>query len=359
MRIGIVKEIKTMEGRVALIPAAVAELVGQGHEVLVQQNAGLISGYADHQYQALGARIMPSAKVLYDESEIVVKVKEPQPAEVAMLRPDQILFSYLHLAAEPDLAAALMKCGVTALAFETVEDPLGRLPLLAPMSDIAGRIAAQAGCHYLHRPLGGKGLLLGGLPAAERGKVVIVGAGVAGYNAATVVASLGATVVVFDYNRDKLAAVRALGDNVTGLYPYADQVKAEATSADLLIGAVLVTGERAPHVVDKETVASMEAGSVIVDISVDQGGCVATTRPTTYQDPTYEIDGVVHFCVTNMPGAVPKTASQALSASLIPYVSALAQAGWTDNAELMSGINIQGGALRHPGLIKSLGFAPH
>lgn len=358
MRIGIPKEIKALEGRVALIPAAVAELVAQGHDVLIEQSAGLMSGYSDHRYQSVGVRIVPDAQVLYNESDMIVKVKEPQPVEVAMLRADQILFSYLHLAAEPDLAKALMACGVTAVAFETVEDVQGRLPLLAPMSDIAGRIAAQAGCHYLHQPLGGKGLLLGGLPAAERGKVVILGAGVAGYNAATVATSLGASVVVFDYNRDKLIAARALGDNVTGLYPYADQVKAEVMSADLLIGAVLVTGERAPHVVDKETVASMEPGSVIVDISVDQGGCVATTRPTTYQDPTYEIDGVLHFCVTNMPGAVPKTASQALSASLMPYVSALAKDNWADHAGLAMGINVQGGVLKHPGLIKSLGLLP-
>lgn len=354
MRIAIPREIKTLEGRVALVPAAVAELVLHGHEVFIEQAAGENSGYADAAYRAVGAQILPDAPAVYAAGEIIVKVKEPQLAEVKYLRPNHILFSYLHLAAEPQLLQCLLDIGITAVAFETVEEAGGRLPLLAPMSDIAGRIGVQVGTHLLHRPQGGKGILLGGLPAAERGRVVIVGAGVAGGNAALVAAALGAEVIVFDINRDKLAAMRALGNNVTGLYPYRDAIKKEVLRADLVIGAVLLVGERAPHLIDADTVRQMEKGSVIVDISVDQGGCIETTRPTTYANPTYEWEGVTHFAVTNMPGAVPKTATQALSASLVAYVLALAQPHWAQHPALKAGINVQAGKVMHAGLQKSL-----
>lgn len=354
MRIGIPKEVKTLEGRVGLIPAAAAELIQQGHEVLVQKSAGELSGYADADYQEIGATLLPDAKAVFDAAQMIVKVKEPQPQEVALLKRDQILFSYLHLAAEPELAKNLQAIGLTAIAFETVEEANGALPLLAPMSDIAGRISVQAGTHYLHRPLGGKGILLGGLPAAERGHVVILGAGVAGGNAAIVAAALGARVTIFDRNRDKLAAMRALGPNVTALYPFEHQIKEAVRQADLVVGAVLIIGEKAPHLVDAQTVAQMEPGSVIVDISVDQGGCIETTRPTTYADPVYTVDGVLHFAVTNMPGAVPKTASQALSAALIPYVSRLTQPDWRQSAALKAGVNVEAGQLVHPGLKRSL-----
>ncbi len=354
MRIGIPKEIKVLEGRVGLIPAAAAELVRQGHEVFVEQSAGVLSSYSDDNYRAVGVKISPDADALYDKAQMIVKVKEPQEEEIARLRSDHILFSYLHLAAETQLAQWLLDVGLLAIAFETVEDANGRLPLLAPMSDIAGRIAVQAGGHYLHSPLGGKGLLLGGLPAAERGKVVILGGGVVGGNAAIIAAGLGAEVIVFDRNRDKLAAMRALGPNVTGLFPFDDLIKKAVIDADLLVGAVLVTGELAPHIVTAETVQQMEPGSVIVDVSVDQGGCIETTKPTTYAAPTFDWHGVVHFAVTNMPGAVPKTASQALSASLMDYVSALAQPNWRDNPELVAGINLESSKIIHPGLKKSL-----
>ena len=350
MQIGIVRETKTLEGRVALIPAAAGELVSAGHSVLIEKNAGLLSGYSDAMYQAVGVTVVADAAALYQQAQLIVKVKEPIAGDLALLRDHHILFSYLHLAADLELMRRLQAIGLTAMAFETVTDAAGRLPLLAPMSDIAGRLATQIGTTLLHQPQGGKGLLLGGLPAAERGRVMILGAGVAGGGAATLAAALGAEVVVFDKQRDRLAAMRALGANVTALYPYPDQVDHELRRADLLIGAVLVTGERAPHLVSAGQISTMTAGSVVVDISVDQGGCIETTRPTTYADPTYRVDDVVHFAVTNMPGAVPRTASQALSASLIPYVLALAQPDWQQHAGLLNGLNVQAGKVCHPAL---------
>jgi len=349
MQIGIPREIRVLEGRVGLVPAAVGQLVAQGHEVLVERDAGLLSGYRDDDYRAAGAVLVDSAEAVY-RAELIVKVKEPQPVEVAMLRPGQLLFSYLHLAADLELMQALRDTGVTAVAFETVETDAGRLPLLAPMSDIAGRVAVQVGAHLLHQPQGGRGLLLGGVPAAERGRVVVLGAGVAGGSAALLAAAMGAEVTVFDRNRDKLAHMRALGDNVTALHPYPDALHDAAVSADLLIGAVLVTGERAPHLVSADTVSQMQAGSAIIDISVDQGGCIETTRPTDYSAPTFVVDGVIHFGVTNMPGAVPRTASQALSAELIRYVSRLARPDWQQAPELVRGINVMDRKIVHHAL---------
>jgi alanine dehydrogenase len=350
MRIGIPREIRALEGRVALIPAAAGKLVTEGHEVLVEHDAGWLSGYSDEQYVQVGVRIVADAATLYGEAQLVVKVKEPQPVEVAMLREDQLLFSYLHLAADLELMHALQGTGVTAVAFETVETDAGQLPLLAPMSDIAGRVAVQVGTHLLHQPQGGRGILLGGVPAAERGKVVVLGAGVAGGNAALLAAAMGAEVTVFDLNRDRLAQMRALGNNVTGLYPYPDAMHQAVVEADLLIGAVLTVGQRAPHLVSAKTVSEMRDGSVIIDISVDQGGCIETTRPTDYTNPTFVVDGVIHFGVTNMPGAVPRTASQALSAALIPYVSQLARPDWEQHPELLRGINVRHGEVVHSAL---------
>ncbi|MDH5326768.1 MAG: alanine dehydrogenase [Gammaproteobacteria bacterium] len=350
MQIGIPSEVKTLEGRVALIPEAAGELVKQGHEVFIQRGAGKHSGYSDDDYEAVGLSVVENAQVLFEKSRLIVKVKEPQAQELSLFRRDHILFSYLHLAAELPLMEKLQAIGLTAIAFETVETADGRLPLLAPMSDIAGRIAVQVGATLLHRPQGGKGLLLGGLPAAPRGQVVILGAGVAGGNAALLAAGMGANVTVFDRNRDKLEAMRRLGANVTALYPYQASLKEAVRQADLLIGAVLVTGERAPHLVDAEMVKSMQAGSVIIDISVDQGGCIETTKPTNYKNPTFLWENVVHFGVTNMPGAVPRSASQALSAAILPYVSALGGPQWRDHAELSAGINVKDGEILHPAL---------
>ena len=350
MRIGVPKEIKTLDGRIALIPDAVADLVQHGHEVFIEQEAGVLSGYSDENFRQAGAQIVPDAKALYDAGEMIVKVKEPQPAELSLLRSDQILFSYLHLAAEVDLMKGLEQIGLTAVAFETVQLPDGQLPLLAPMSDIAGRVSIQVGTHLLHSPQGGRGILLGGLPAAERGKVVILGAGVAGGNAALYAANIGAEVVVFDRSRSKLERMRALGPNVTALYSYAQSINEHVSQADLLVGAILVTGERAKKIVTADMVRSMKKGSVIIDISVDQGGCVETTRPTNYENPTFVWEGVVHFGVTNMPGAVPRSASQALSASLIPYVLRLASPDWEQQADLTAGINVKQGKIVHPAL---------
>jgi alanine dehydrogenase len=339
-----------MEGRVAMIPEACKQLLGAGHTVILERGAGTLSGYGDERYAALGVDLVDGPAELYGAAQFILKVKEPQPGELALLTRDHLLFSFLHLAAEQELGRRLQEIGLTAVAFETVEEDSGRLPLLAPMSDIAGRIAAQVGTYLLHQPHGGKGLLLGGLPAAERGRVVIIGAGTAGGNAAELVAAAGAEVVVFDINRNRLAAMRALGNNVTGLYPYEDAVAREVSTADIVIGAVLKTGARAPHVVTRQMIRRMQPGSVVIDISVDQGGCMETTRPTTYENPTYREEGVIHFAVTNMPGAVPRSASQALSAALLPYVLALARPDWKSCKPLTRGINIESGEVLHPAL---------
>ena len=351
MKIGIPKETKTLEGRVALVPAAVADLVRAGNDVYIQASAGVMSGFADEDYINAGATIEPDAESLYKQAEMVVKVKEPIAGDLQYLREDHLLFCYLHLAAEPALTQSLLDIGLTGVAFETVEDADGSLPLLAPMSIIAGKIATQVGTHTLHHPMGGKGLLLGGLPSTERGKVVVLGGGAAGGNSAALAAASGANVVVFDKRQDRLAQMMAMGSNVTALYPYQELVASEIADADLVIGAVLVTGAKAPHVITEEMVKGMEPGSVIADISVDQGGCVATTRPTTWAEPTFTEHGVVHFSVTNMPGAVPRTSTHAISAAILPYVQRLAQPDWAAVDSLHKGINVQAGKIIHPALL--------
>jgi len=352
MIIGIPREVKTLEGRVGLVPAAVAELARNGHQLLVEQGAGELSGYRDEDYRQAGATIVPDASTVYGDAEMIIKVKEPQPQELPLLRQDHLLFCYLHLAAEPTLMQGLLDIGLTAVAFETVAEGHA-LPLLAPMSDIAGKVAVQVGSHLLHHPQGGRGLLLGGLPAAERGHVVILGAGVAGANATALAAAIGAQVTVFDSNRDKLAAMRAMGANVTALYPYAHDIEHAVETADLLIGAVLIPGAKAPHLVSSDQVRQMQQGSVIIDISVDQGGCIETTRPTTYAEPTFVWEGVTHFGVTNMPGAVPRSASQALSAALIPYALKLAAGDWESDVALLAGVNVRAGEVVYPALKES------
>ena len=352
MRIGIPREIKILEGRVGLIPEAVAALVRLGHEVFIQSGAGELSGYSDQMYRAAGAGISADINALYESARLIVKVKEPVEPELSLLRSDHLLFSYLHLAANPELTKRLLDIGLTAIGFETVQSDDGQLPLLTPMSDIAGRIAVQTAATLLYHHHGGKGILLGGLPAAERGRVVILGGGVAGGNAAVVAASLGAEVVVFDRNRLKLERMRALGGNVTALYPYNDLIEREVCKADVLVGAVLIAGEKAPHLVSADMVRQMSPGSVIIDIAVDQGGCIETTRPTTYADPTFMWENVIHYGVTNMPGAVPRSASQALSASLMPCLMTLAETDWQKNKALNRGVNVSDGQLIHPALKK-------
>jgi alanine dehydrogenase len=353
MRIGIPKEIKVLEGRVGLVPEACAMLVQDGHTVLLEKGAGLLSGYSDEQYTSIGAELVEDAEALYGSANMIIKVKEPLGPELDLLRKEHLLFCYLHLAANPELAARLQEIGLTAIAFETVVES-GLLPLLAPMSDIAGRLATQIGSNLLYQHNGGRGVLLGGVPAAERGKVVILGAGVAGSGAAMVATGLGAEVTVFDRKRSKLERMRSLGNNVTALYPYHHAVHDALKTTDLLVGAVLVAGAKTPHIVSEDMVRSMQAGSVIVDISVDQGGCVETTHPTSYAEPTYIWEDVVHFAVTNMPGAVPRTASQTLSAALIPYAHQIAAGDWEKDAGIQAGVNVRDGKIVHSAVADAL-----
>ncbi|MDX1550441.1 MAG: alanine dehydrogenase [Lysobacter spongiicola] len=351
MRIGVPKETKTLEGRVALVPAAAGDLVKRGHEVWVEKDAGIKSGFSDQQYIDLGVKIAPDAAALYEQGEMIVKVKEPIEGDLAHLRKDHLLFCYLHLAAEPALTRRLLDIGLTGVAFETVELPSGDLPLLAPMSIVAGKIATQVGTTLLHQPQGGKGKLLGGLPSTERGKVVVFGAGKAGGASAELAAAGGANVVVFEMRQDRMDEMMRLGPNVTALYPYHDVVTRELATADLVVGAVLVTGAKAPRVLTREMLKGMQDGSVVVDISIDQGGCFETSRPTTWKDPTYVEEGVTHFCVTNMPGAVPQTSSQAICAAILPWVNRMASnSNWREDPALAKGINVEGGKLVHPAL---------
>ncbi len=350
MRIGVPSETKTLEGRVALVPAACADLIRHGHEVFLQSGAGTRSGFDDVLYGDVGVKLVPDAAALYDAAEMIVKVKEPIAGDLALLQKRHLLFCYLHLAAEPDLTRKLLELGLTGVAFESVQEPDGSLPLLTPMSVVAGRLAAQVGTTLLHQPHGGKGKLLGGLAATSRGKVVVLGAGVAGGNAARLAAAGGANVVVFDKRPDRLERAMGWGANVTALYSYQEAVAEEVATADLVVGAVLVPSAKAPHVVTRRMVKTMEKGSVLVDISIDQGGCFETSRPTSWDKPTYVVDDVTHFCVTNMPGAVPETSSHAISAAILPYVLRLAQKNWHDDAILSTGINVADGELVHPAL---------
>lgn len=349
MKIGIPREIKVLEGRIALTPNEVSELVKHKHPVFVENNAGLLSGYSDSEYVDAGASLLESAKAIYDQAELIVKVKEPQKEELDYLRKDHLLFSFLHLAAEPELTKALLNIGLTAIAFETVTVN-NQLPLLAPMSDIAGRIAIQIGSHLLHQPQGGRGILLGGTNGTEKGHVVILGGGTAGSGATKIASALGANVIVFDPNNDKRIQLEAMGQNVTARQPAEQDIEQAIMNADLLIGAVLIPGAKTPHLVSAEQVKQMKAGSVIIDISVDQGGCIETTRPTTYDAPTFVWEDVIHFGVTNMPGGVPRTSTQALSAVLLPYVLQLCEPNWQSNAALASGINLQNGKVILPTL---------
>jgi alanine dehydrogenase len=352
MRIGVPKETKTLEGRVALVPAACGDLVRAGHEVWIEANAGIKSGFSDQDFINVGVKIAPDAAALYEKGELIVKVKEPIAGDLNHLKKHHLLFCYLHLAPEPELTKRLLDIGLLGLAFESVEEADGSLPLLAPMSVIAGRIAVQVGTHLLHQPQGGKGKLLGGLPAADRGKVVVLGAGAAGGNSAALAAAMGAQVVVFDKRPDRMERMMSLGANVTALYPYESYVAREVKDADIVVGAVLVPSARAPRVVSTEMIKSMEAGSVIVDISIDQGGCIEGIRPTSYAAPTYVEHGVTHFAVTNMPGAVPQTSSQAISAAILPYTMRLASGNWRDLPSLVKGINVENGQIVHPALKK-------
>ncbi len=351
MRIGLPKEIKDQEFRVGLTPAAVQSLCQQGHRVMVETGAGTGSGFENEEYERAGATLVEDAATAWAQ-EMVVKVKEPQPSEYGFFRPDLLLFTYLHLAAERSLTKALLESGMVAIAYETVATPDGRLPLLTPMSIIAGRLSVQFGARYLERQQGGRGVLLGGIPGVAPGTVVILGGGVVGTEAAKMAVGLGARVQIIDINVDRLGELEALfGSRVELLYSSPAQIAASVPQADLLIGAVLVPGRRAPTLVSKDLVATLRPGSVIIDVAVDQGGCIETLRPTSHSQPTYLEHGVVHFGVPNMPGAVPWTATQALNNATLPYVLKLAGKGMAAldaDKDLRGGLNVSGGKLVHP-----------
>lgn len=347
--LGVPREIKPLEGRVALTPPVAAELVREGVRVCLQAGAGEASGYADADYRAAGVELLPDADAVYAQADVLLKVKEPVGPELERLRGDQILFSYLHLAANPALTRRLCDIGLTAIAFETVMVD-GNLPLLQPMSLIAGRIAVQVGTHLLHTPQGGRGVLLGGVPGVTRGQVVVLGGGHAGGAAARLAAALGARVTVFDRDPRRLAEMAAAAPNIQALYPSETAIGSAVRHADLLVGAVLLPGAAAPRLVSRAQVASMAPGSVVADIAVDQGGCIETTRPSSYDDPVYLEEGVLHFCVTNMPGAVPRSASQALAGALLPWLRRLLRGDWAEDPVLRAAVNVQGGEVLLPAL---------
>ncbi len=362
MKIGTVKEIKTHEYRVGLTPACVRAYRRAGHEVLVEAGAGDNAGFSDAEYAASGARVVADRRQVYDQAEMLVKVKEPLAEEYGFFHAGQILFTYLHLAPAPELAKALMASRVKAVAYETIELPGGALPCLKPMSEIAGRLSVQEGAKYLEKPFGGRGVLLGGVPGIAHGEVVVLGAGVVGMNACKMAVGIGANVTVLDINADKLEYLDDLfGSRITTLYSTDANMEAAAAKADLLVGAVLIPGATAPKLIRREHLKLMKRGSVIVDVSVDQGGCVETTRPTTHEKPVFVEEGVAHYCVANMPGAVPVTSTLALTSATLPFGLMIANLGLekacAQSAPLAKGVNLYAGKCAHPGVAASLGLA--
>jgi len=360
MRVGIPREIKPEEYRVAITPGGVREMVEHGHELLVEAGAGEGSAIADAQFESQGARIVPSAADVFAEAEMVLKVKEPQAAEIEMLRPGQLLFAYLHLAPDPEQTRGLRDSGAICIAYETVEDAGGRLPLLAPMSEIAGKIATQAGAFMLEKPLGGRGILLGGVPGVAAANVIVIGGGVVGMNAATIAIGMEADVFVFDKSIDRLRELDvAFAGRCSTVYSTTLAIEEMLPPADLVIGAVLVHGARAPYVVRREQLRLMKPGAVLVDVAIDQGGCFETSRPTTHRDPTFEVDGITHYCVANMPGAVPITSTYALTNATLPYAIALADHGVAGairrDPGLRPGVNVAGGEVTHPAVAEGVG----
>ncbi len=361
MKIGVPQEIKTHEYRVGLTPAAVRELVQGGHQVMVQRGAARPIGFTDEAYGAAGATLGATAEEVFRFADMVVKVKEPQPGEIALLRPGQVLFTYLHLAADRAQTEGLMASGATCIAYETVTDPRGTLPLLAPMSEVAGRMSVQVGAHCLEKEQGGAGVLLGGVPGVPAGNVVVLGGGVAGSNAARMAIGFGATVTVIDKSLGRLRELdEQFPTQLHTLFSTADAIEGAVRAADLVIGAVLVPGAAAPKLVSRALVGQMRPGSVLVDIAIDQGGCFETSRPTTHAAPTYVEEGVVHYCVTNMPGAVARTSTLALGNATLPFVLALASKGWrralAEDPHLRHGLNVHAGAVTHPAVARDLGL---
>ena len=359
MRVGVPKEVKADEYRVAMIPSGAEQLVRAGHEVCVEHNAGVGSGFTDDDYTRAGATVVATAAEVFSRAEMIVKVKEPQPAEIGMFRPGQIAFTYFHFAADKELTEACVRARITAIAYETIKDRKGTLPLLTPMSEIAGKMSIQEGAKYLEKPMMGRGILLGGVPGVAPAHVVVLGGGVVGTNAAKVAAGLGANVFIMDINLERL---RYLDDvmpaNVHTLYSDPHTIREQLRLADLVVGAVLIPGAKAPRLVTRQDLVAMKNGSVIVDVAIDQGGSVETARPTTHQQPTYVVEGVVHYCVTNMPGAVGRTSTIALCNATLPYAVKIANKGYekaaAEDAGLGEGINLVGGRIINAAVAESL-----
>jgi alanine dehydrogenase len=361
MRIGVPREIKVHEYRVGLVPAGVRELTSAGHEVTIETGAGNGIGVDDAQYRAVGASIAAKASDLFQSADLIVKVKEPQPAECAMLRPGQVLFTYLHLAADPEQARLLMKSGATAIAYETVTGPRGTLPLLTPMSEVAGRMSIQVGAASLQKAAGGFGVLLGGVPGVPPAHVIILGGGVSGTHAAEMAVGLRAHVTVVDRSVDRLRELSSqFGSQIQTAYSTTETIERLVKDADLVVGAVLVAGGAAPKLVTRAMIKTMKPGAVLVDISIDQGGCFETSHPTTHAEPTFVVDGVIHYCVANMPGAVPRTSTLALTNATLPYVRALADLGWQAafrrDPGLAAGLNVHAGEITHEVVARALGL---
>lgn len=361
MQIGVPKEIKVHEYRVAIVPAGVRELVSAGHEVVVQSGAGAGIGFDDASYRDAGARVVSTARDVFEQADLIVKVKEPQISECAMFRSGQMLFTYLHLAADRELTVALMRSGATAIAYETVTARDGSLPLLTPMSEVAGRMAIQVGATCLQKANGGSGVLLGGVPGVAPARVVVLGGGVAGTNAVEMAVGMRADVTVVDKSVARLRELSSIfGSSLKTAYSTTDAIEQLTRDADLVIGAVLIPGAAAPKLVTREMVRKMKPGSVLVDVAIDQGGCFETSKPTTHADPTYVVDGVIHYCVTNMPGAVPRTSTFALTNATLPYIKALADLGlekaFAADPGFARGLNVQSGRITHEAVARDLGL---
>ena len=361
MRVGVPKEIKNNEFRVGLVPASVRELVNHGHEVFVETNSGIGIGMSDDDYVAAGAQILNDASGVFERTEMIVKVKEPQAVERAMLRADHTLFTYLHLAPDAPQTVDLIKSGATCIAYETVTDRKGSLPLLAPMSEVAGRLSIQAGAWCLEKAHGGSGVLIGGVPGVEPAKVVIIGGGTVGFNAAQMAVGMGANVVVLDRSLDVLRFIDATFDTrVQTVYSNSEAIERHLKDADLVIGGVLIPGAAAPKLVTRQHLSLMRKGAVLVDVAIDQGGCFETSHATTHQDPIYEVDGIVHYCVANMPGAVPRTSTFALNNATLPFALALADKGakkaLLDDPHLLNGLNVHRGMVTYKDVARDLGY---
>lgn len=361
MLLGVPKEIKVKEFRVGMTPTSVREVVSHGHQVMVETNAGVGIGMDDAAYEAAGATIAKDAKTIFEKCEMIVKVKEPQAVERAMLGEGQVLFTYLHLAPDPDQTKDLVDSGATCIAYETVTSPSGGLPLLAPMSEVAGRLSIQAGAYHLEKPHGGHGLLLGGVPGVEPAKVVVIGGGMVGRHAAHIAMGMGADVWVIDRNVDVMRDLwHQFGRNLNTVYSTADSIEEHCVRADLVIGGVLLPGAAAPKLITRDLVRKMKAGSVIVDVAIDQGGCCETSKPTTHDDPIFVVDDVIHYCVANMPGGVPKTSTYALNNATLPFTLALADKGWRqaceDDPHLLAGLNVHAGKVTYKAVADALGY---